>query len=49
MAEEAATEQAREAQNSGTKPVAESHKFDESKLDAWMQRCKMPCKLRWVS
>ena len=37
MAEEDATEQAREALNSGTKPVAESHKFDESKLDAWMK------------
>jgi aminoglycoside phosphotransferase (APT) family kinase protein len=31
-----AAEQAREAQNSGTKDVAESHKFDESRLEAWM-------------
>jgi aminoglycoside phosphotransferase (APT) family kinase protein len=37
MAEEDATEQAREALNSGTKPVAESHKFDESRLAAWMK------------
>ena len=37
MAEDAVTEQAREALNSGTKPVAESHKFDESRLDAWMK------------
>jgi len=36
MAEEIATEQAREAQNSGTKTVAESHKFDESRLLDWM-------------
>jgi len=37
MAEEA-TEQAREALNSGTKPVAESHKFEEARLDAWMKQ-----------
>src|SRR5476649_2241870 len=38
MADDAATaEQQREALNSGTKPVAESHKFDESRLDAWMK------------
>ena len=36
MAEEVATEQAREALNSGTKAVAESHKFDESRLFDWM-------------
>ena len=36
MAEEAVTEQAREALNSGTKPVAESHRFDESRLLDWM-------------
>ena len=30
-------EQAREALNSGTKAVAESHRFDESRLDAWMK------------
>jgi hypothetical protein len=32
----AAAEQQREALNSGTKPVAESHRFDEARLDAWM-------------
>ena len=38
MADDAATaEQEREALNSGTKPVADSHKFDESRLDAWMK------------
>jgi aminoglycoside phosphotransferase (APT) family kinase protein len=38
MADDAATaEQQREALNSGTKPVAETHKFDESRLDAWMK------------
>jgi aminoglycoside phosphotransferase (APT) family kinase protein len=36
MAEEVA-EQQREQLNTGTKPVAESHKFDEAKLAAWMQ------------
>jgi aminoglycoside phosphotransferase (APT) family kinase protein len=30
-------EQEREQQNSGTKEVAESHRFDEAKLFAWMQ------------
>lgn len=30
-------EQEREALNSGTKPVAESHRFDEAALLAWMQ------------
>jgi aminoglycoside phosphotransferase (APT) family kinase protein len=30
-------EQAREALNSGTKDVAESHRFDESRLLAWME------------
>ena len=30
-------EQEREQQNSGTKDVAESHRFDEGKLAAWMQ------------
>ncbi|MDP3856057.1 phosphotransferase [Phenylobacterium sp.] len=30
-------EQEREALNSGTKPVAESHKFDEASLLAWME------------
>ena len=30
-------EQEREAANSGTKAVAESHRFDEAKLLAWMQ------------
>jgi aminoglycoside phosphotransferase (APT) family kinase protein len=39
MADDAVTaEQQREALNSGTKPVAESHKFDESRLDAWMKQ-----------
>jgi aminoglycoside phosphotransferase (APT) family kinase protein len=32
-----ATEQAREQANTGTKPVAESHKFDEASLDRWMK------------
>ncbi|HYD45078.1 MAG TPA: phosphotransferase family protein [Phenylobacterium sp.] len=31
-----AAEQQREQLNTGTKPVAESHKFDEAALDAWM-------------
>ncbi|MFN3523834.1 MAG: phosphotransferase [Phenylobacterium sp.] len=30
-------EQQREALNTGTKPVAESHRFDEAALDRWMQ------------
>ena len=39
MADDAVTaEQQREALNSGTKSVAESHKFDESRLDAWMKQ-----------
>ena len=33
----AEAERQREALNSGTKEVAESHRFDESKLDAWMK------------
>jgi aminoglycoside phosphotransferase (APT) family kinase protein len=38
MSDPAATEeQTREAQNTGTKPVAESHRFDESRLAAWMK------------
>ncbi|MCC7267915.1 MAG: phosphotransferase [Caulobacteraceae bacterium] len=32
-----AEEQAREQLNTGTKPVAESHRFDEAALDAWMK------------
>ncbi|MBS0409376.1 MAG: phosphotransferase [Proteobacteria bacterium] len=32
-----AAEQAREQLNTGTKDVAESHRFDESRLAAWMQ------------
>jgi aminoglycoside phosphotransferase (APT) family kinase protein len=32
-----ADEQAREALNTGTKPVADSHRFDESRLAAWME------------
>jgi len=31
-----AAEQQREALNTGTKPVAESHRFDEAALDRWM-------------
>ena len=34
---EAVTEQEREQLNSGTKPVAESHRFDEAALAAWME------------
>src|SRR5580700_11510379 len=33
---EASDEQTREALNTGTKPVAESHRFDEGKLAEWM-------------
>src|SRR5580698_4967182 len=33
----AAEERTREQSNSGTKDVAESHKFDEPSLDRWMQ------------
>ncbi len=37
MVEDAATaEQVREAQNTGTKDVAESHRFDEARLADWM-------------
>jgi len=32
-----AAEQAREQLNTGTKDVAESHRFDESRLEAWMK------------
>ena len=32
-----AAEQEREALNTGTKAVAESHKFDEAALEAWMK------------
>jgi aminoglycoside phosphotransferase (APT) family kinase protein len=35
-ADNAAEEQAREQLNTGTKPVAESHRFDESRLEGWM-------------
>jgi aminoglycoside phosphotransferase (APT) family kinase protein len=38
MADAVAEEQQREALNSGTKDVAESHRFDESRLDAWMKQ-----------
>jgi len=38
MAEDAVTEQARETLNTGTKAVVDSHKFDESRLDAWMKQ-----------
>ncbi|MGZ6015783.1 MAG: phosphotransferase family protein [Phenylobacterium sp.] len=37
MAEAVAAEQEREQLNTGTKAVAESHRFDESRLLAWMQ------------
>ncbi len=38
MADDAATaEQEREQLNTGTKEVAESHRFDEGALDAWMK------------
>jgi len=38
MADETATaEQVREAQNTGVKPVAESHRFDEARLAAWLE------------
>ena len=36
MAEAVAAEQAREQANTGTKDVAESHRFDESALHRWM-------------
>ena len=32
-----AAEQEREKLNTGTKPVAESHRFDEARLEAWMK------------
>ena len=32
-----AEEQAREESNTGTKPVAETHRFDEAALDRWMR------------
>jgi len=32
-----AAEQEREALNTGTKPVAETHRFDEAALEAWMK------------
>src|SRR5271154_6169397 len=35
--EASAEERTREMQNSGTKEVAESHRFDEAKLHEWMQ------------
>ncbi len=37
MAEVETAEQQREQLNTGTKSVAESHRFDEAKLHAWMQ------------
>jgi aminoglycoside phosphotransferase (APT) family kinase protein len=38
MADDTATEeQAREQLNTGTKPVAESHRFDEARLAAWLE------------
>jgi aminoglycoside phosphotransferase (APT) family kinase protein len=35
--EQAAAERTREAMNTGTKTVAESHRFDQSRLDGWMK------------
>src|SRR6476620_9321690 len=37
MADVDAAEQEREQLNTGTKPVAESHRFDEAALERWMQ------------
>ena len=37
MADAQTPEQQREQQNTGTKPVAESHKFDEAALEAWLK------------
>src|SRR5690606_32904487 len=37
MSEARTAEQEREQLNTGTKPVAESHRFDEAALDAWMK------------
>ena len=36
MAEAVAPEQAREQANTGTKPVAEAHRFDQASLERWM-------------
>jgi aminoglycoside phosphotransferase (APT) family kinase protein len=35
--DQASTEQVREAQNTGTKAVVESHRIDEARLRSWMQ------------
>jgi aminoglycoside phosphotransferase (APT) family kinase protein len=37
MAEALTAEQEREQLNTGTKPVAESHRFDEAALEAWLK------------
>jgi len=37
MVDVQAQEQEREQQNTGTKPVADSHRFDEAALDAWLR------------
>ncbi len=37
MADMVSAEQEREQQNTGTKPIAEAHRFDEAKLAAWME------------
>jgi aminoglycoside phosphotransferase (APT) family kinase protein len=37
MSEALTAEQEREQLNTGTKPVAESHRFDEAALDAWLK------------
>src|SRR5687767_14609028 len=37
MAQALTPEQEREQLNTGTKDVAESHRFDEARLDAWLR------------
>jgi aminoglycoside phosphotransferase (APT) family kinase protein len=37
VTDDTAAEQAREQANTGTKPVAESHRFDEASLERWMK------------
>ena len=46
MADADTAEQQREQLNTGTKPVAESHRFDETRLLAWMQAGRAPGYLR---
>ena len=47
MAEVAAAEQERETLNTGTKPIAESHKFDQSRLHDWMAGNVEATPVRW--